>query len=208
MHVNAAPIFLRKLQCLCSSKNRIFLFQKPGRSFKGNEEKSIYKSRHHFKEECSHCCDFKSWSWILISRWSTECLTSHHQRRVLAEFHSELGREIKQLRGSHCFPCSNELLCWWWEVTSSTFLPVVTDQAVLPQGFIQTEKLVQFFFGVLLFYYLMHPSFSSVSSLLLKAENWRASALRGLEIRKHTKRFPIWIRFKNLAFFRHSSLFF
>lgn len=44
MHVNAAPIFLRKLQCLCSSKNRIFLFQKPGRSFKGNEEKSIYKA--------------------------------------------------------------------------------------------------------------------------------------------------------------------
>lgn len=101
MHVNAAHIFLRGNICV-HWRIELFCSRNLAEVLKAMR-KIIFIKAGIIERRMLNCCDFKSWSWILINRWSTEFLTSHHQRRVLAEFHCELGREIKQLRGSRCF---------------------------------------------------------------------------------------------------------
>lgn len=79
--------------------------------FKGNKENGICKSSADITgNNRAHTAVISKADPEYSAAGEAQCLTSSHQRTVLAEFSGELEGERKQLRVSHCFPYSNELL--------------------------------------------------------------------------------------------------
>ena len=80
--------------------------------FKGYKENGIYKSSADITgKKGAHTAVISKGDPEYSAAGEAQCLTSSHQRTVLAEIPGELDGERKQLRGSYCFPYSNEVIC-------------------------------------------------------------------------------------------------